>query len=209
MKLVKIKSIKKILSHSDKFDISVKNNHNYFANNVLVHNSNFSAVFDEEKMYVKSRNYFKKYDPDDMWVDIAIRNSLEDKLKKYPMIVLFGEVINQVKNFRYTTNIVNGQLLTDIYFFDAYNAKESKFLDYDDFRAIVKDLDLKHAPVLYRGPWTNKEDMYFYAEGQSVLNPKVVREGWVLSLGKERFEPRLNGRLKLKYVSQGYTLSKA
>jgi hypothetical protein len=38
MKLVKINQIKKINSQSKRYDITVEGNHNYFANNILVHN---------------------------------------------------------------------------------------------------------------------------------------------------------------------------
>ena len=39
MKTLKIKSIKKITSNSKKYDVQVSKNANYFANNILVHNS--------------------------------------------------------------------------------------------------------------------------------------------------------------------------
>jgi Rnl2 family RNA ligase len=42
---MKIKSIKKINNNSKLYDIETKKNHNFFANNVLVHNSNFSVIF--------------------------------------------------------------------------------------------------------------------------------------------------------------------
>ena len=38
MKITKVKSIKKIEQKEDVYDISVKDNHNFFANNLLVHN---------------------------------------------------------------------------------------------------------------------------------------------------------------------------
>jgi RNA ligase (TIGR02306 family) len=170
--------------------------------------SNSAFVFDGDKLVIKSRNFYKKFDPEDMWVDLAIRYNLEEKLSKYPMIVLFGECINQVKNFRYSANIIDGKLITKFYCFDAYDVKKMRYLDYDDFKFIVDDLGLDASPILYRGPWTTKEEMYKFAEGMSNLNPKVIREGWVLSLGKERFEPKLNSRLKLKLISEAYNLSK-
>lgn len=170
--------------------------------------SNFSACFDGTKLFVKSRNFYKKLSPNDMWGELAIRYDLENKLSKYPMIVLFGECVNQIKKFNYTNNIQNGKTLTKLYCFDAFDVKKMRFLDYDDFSAMVEDLGLEKPPVLYRGPWTDKNDMYSYAEGMSTINPKIIREGWVLSLGKERYEPQLNGRLKLKLISEQYNLSK-
>lgn len=40
---MKIKSIKKIKNNSKRYDITTKQTHNYFANNILVHNSNICA----------------------------------------------------------------------------------------------------------------------------------------------------------------------
>lgn len=39
MRIVKIKSIKRIKNESKRYDIETKKNHNFFANNILVHNS--------------------------------------------------------------------------------------------------------------------------------------------------------------------------
>lgn len=170
--------------------------------------SNASYVFDGNDLWIKSRNFYKKWDEDDMWVGIAIRCSLKEKLSNYPMMVFFGEVVNQVKKFRYNDKIINGELPTDFYCFDIYDVINNKFLDYDDFASICKKLEVSTTPILYRGPWTSKEKIYQYAEGKSTLNEKIVREGFVLSVAKERFEPKLNGRLKLKLVGECYNLQK-
>jgi len=50
--------------------------------------------------------------------------------------------------------------------------------------------------------------MYPYAEGTSTLNPKHVREGWVLRTVKERYEPKLDSRMQVKLVGEGYNLKK-
>lgn len=173
-----------------------------------INGSNSGFCHDGTKLVIKSRNFYKKDDPDDVWVEAAIRYKLEEKFSKYPMIAFFAELAGQVKSFKYSAEIVNGKLNTKLYFFDAFDVKTGKYLDYDDFSSIINDLNLDKTPILYRGPWIGKQAMYQYAEGMSVLNPKTIREGWVLSLGKERFDPRLNGRLKLKYISEGYNLSK-
>lgn len=171
--------------------------------------SNASFAFDGENLVVKSRNFYKRLEEnDDMWIELATRLNLKEKLSKYPMMVLFGECVNQVKGFRYRTELVDGKLITNLICFDIFDVKAAKYLDYDDFKAIVNDLGLDSAPILYRGPWTSKEEIYSFAEGKSTLNDKIVKEGFVLSLGKERFEPRLNSRLKLKMIGCDYNLSK-
>lgn len=45
MKIVKIKKIKKIENNSLRYDIEVKDTNNFFANNILVHNSNVQIVW--------------------------------------------------------------------------------------------------------------------------------------------------------------------
>lgn len=173
-----------------------------------LHGSNASFCYDGERLWVKSRNFYKKKDIDDMWWDVAIRNDLETKLSKYPGLVFFGELIGQVKGFRYDATIVNGKLLTKIYFFDIWDTKSFRFLDYDDFIQIIKDLELNHVPELYRGKWLDKDTMYSYAEGLSTLNNKHIREGFVIKTTKERFEPKLQSRMQLKLVGKGYNLQK-
>jgi len=173
-----------------------------------LHGCNFSACSDGEELHVKSRNFYKKMDPDDMWWNVALRMSLESKLQAYPYLAFFGELVGNVKGFRYDAEIKDNELLTQVHFFDIYNTKISRYLDYDDYRSICKSLDLKVVPELYRGKLIDKETMYSYAEGQSTLNPKHIKEGWVLSTVVERFEPRLNSRMKIKLIGEGYNLQK-
>ena len=161
-----------------------------------------------KSLWVKSRNFYKKEDEDDAWWDVAIRGDYATKMAQFPGIVFFGELYGQVKGFRYDTLIEDGRLMTKIRFFDAFDTKKLRYLDYDDFVAMVQTMGLDLAPELYRGPWQGKEIMYPYAEGMSTLNPKHIREGWVLRTAKERYEPRLDRRMQVKLVSEGYNLSK-
>ena len=202
-----ILSIEDVNNTYSKWDLETET-HNYFANGVLAHNSNASFCHDGEKLWCKSRNYYKKRDPDDMWWEVALRYDLENKLSKYPGLAFFAECIGQVKGFRYDSEIVSGKLHTKLYFFDIWDTKQLRYLDYDEFKSIIEDVGLQTTPVLYRGPWTNKEEMYALGERKTTLGGKHIAEGWVLCLGKERFEPRLNNRCKLKFVSEAYNLQK-
>ena len=48
MQTVKIKSITKLNNKFDKFDLEIQDNHNFFANNILVHNCRcVSMTYDE------------------------------------------------------------------------------------------------------------------------------------------------------------------
>jgi RNA ligase (TIGR02306 family) len=173
-----------------------------------VHGSNAGFSHDGEKLWVKSRNFYKKQDEDDMWWDVALRYDLATKLAQFPRMVFFGELYGANKGFRYDTVIDNGRLLTKIRFFDVWDTQRLRYLDYDDFTTMVKTVGLDLMPELYRGGWLGKDAMYPFAEGQSTLNPKHVREGWVLRTVKERYEPRLDSRMQVKLVGEGYNLQK-
>lgn len=173
-----------------------------------IHGSNFSASHDGERLWVKSRNFYKKEDPMDAWWDAALRLNLKEKLAKYPGLVFFGELTGQVKGFKYDAIIENGALLTKVHFFDVYDSRINRYLDVDAAETILKDLDLPIVPELYRGPWTTKEHMYSFAEGKSTLNDKHVREGIVVRPVINRFEPKVGGRLVLKFIGEGYSLQK-
>jgi Rnl2 family RNA ligase len=58
MEIVKIKSIKKIDIKSNRYDIEVEDNHNFFADGILVHNSNFSIWHDGETFKCAKRSGF-------------------------------------------------------------------------------------------------------------------------------------------------------
>lgn len=173
-----------------------------------IHGSNGGFCHDGERLWVKSRNFYKKQDEDDMWWAVAFRYDLATKLAQFPTLVFFGEVYGQVKGFRYDSTIEGGALLPRVRFFDVWDSKKMCYLDYDDFVSIIDSAGLERAPELYRGPWLGKEAMYPYAEGTSTLNTKHVREGWVLRTIKERYEPRLDSRMQVKLVGEGYNLQK-
>lgn len=173
-----------------------------------INGSNSGFCHDGNRLYVKSRNFYKKNDENCMWWDLAVRYNLEEKLSKYPMKVFFGECCGQVKKFRYNAQINDGKLQTKLFIFDIYDVVEKRYLDYEESLAIVKELGLDYVPEIYKGPWLGKEIMYPLAEGKSPVDGITINEGWVMKPLKERFEPRLKGRWQVKLISQGYSLSK-
>lgn len=173
-----------------------------------VHGSNAAFCHDGERLWVKSRNFYKKMDEDDPWWDIAVRYNLEEKLKQHPFKVFFGEMYGQIKGFRYDCELIAGKMHSKIRFFDVWDAKTMRYLDYDDFTSTVLGIGLELMPELYRGPWLGKDAMYPYAEGLTNLGGKHIREGFVLRTVKERYEPRLDSRMQVKLVGEGYNLQK-
>jgi RNA ligase (TIGR02306 family) len=173
-----------------------------------LHGSNASFCHDGTRLWVKSRNYYKKMNEQDPWWDIAIRYGLNEKLSKFPMLVFFGEIYGQVKGFSYDCEVIGKTIQSKIRFFDIWDVKQLKYLDYDNFVSIVKEAGLDTVPELYRGVWQGKEEMYKYAEGMTTLGHKHIREGFVLRTVKERYESQLDSRMQLKLVGEGYNLQK-
>lgn len=187
-----------------------------------IHGANAGFCFDGEKLWCKSRNFYKKpivswtdgegvfhtKEADDQWWDIAHRYDLEEKLKQFPGLVFFGEVYGNVKGFRYDCEIVGGTLNTRVRFFDIWDTKTMKYLDYPKYKEICESLCLDMTPELYRGPWIGKEHAYPFAEGKTTLGGLHIREGFVLRPETERFSERMNGRLQMKLVGEGYNLQK-
>ncbi len=114
-------------------------------------------------------------------------------------IMFCGEVFGAVQR-GYDYGVPKGQL--DVRFFGALDTTTGNYLDYDDFCNLCFGLDLKPAPLLYRGPWDPK--LKELAEGFSTLG-KHLREGFVVQPVKERRDTHL-GRVILKYVGEGYLI---
>jgi len=201
----KIKSIRKINKTHIKYDISIEKNHNYFANNILAHNSNFAACFDGDRLWVKSRNWFKREHEEDMWWFGANHAKLKEKLQKYPFLVFYGELTGLVQKFPYNSFVENGERCPVVNFFDLYDAKNKVWMSYEDRIRIFKELDLQMAPELYVGKF-NKELIYSLAEGNSNLNSSHIKEGVVIDVISE--SPFRRCERKYKLIGCDYNLQK-
>lgn len=169
-----------------------------------VHGANARFVNHADRLWVGSRNQYKRLDAGGMWVEIAQRLNLADRLARHPGIAIYGEAFGQVQDLKYARS---GH---DLVLFDALDINTRRWLDYDAFLALAADLDLPTVPELYRGPWSGdrREELFALAEGQTVIgNGAHVREGWVLRPTVERTDIRL-GRVQMKLHGQGYLLRK-
>lgn len=168
------------------------------------HGANGRFVYREDQLYVGSHNNTKKDDGKNMWWILAKKLGLEEKLKAHPNIIIYGEVYGQVqKGFDY--GVPRGH--TDLILFDAFRISGNKYLDEDEFLALAESLQIKTAPILYRGPWLGLEQHESLADGPSVVGGTHFREGFVVKPTAERWENEI-GRTILKLIGQEYLLSK-
>jgi len=185
MKTLKIKKIKKLEEKFTKYDIEIGENHNFFANNVLVHNSSFTCYFKDGVFGVCGRNWELTETADNSLWRMANMLQLKEKLTNHGKnIALQGELIGAG---------INGNLyeMQDhaLYFFTAYDIDNHRRMYFDELKWVLFKLDLKMVPVLefnYNLPKENLvEFMLNFAEGKSALNPETEREGVVVR-GLER-----------------------
>lgn len=168
--------------------------------------SNCSIVWMNDRIYVRSRNLFKKDVEGSFWWKPVYDLDLKNKLSKYPSLTLWGENLGGIKGYSYNCLIKNNIIQRKFVVFDIWDLKYKKFLDWDQVVEICNDLGVETAPILYRGPWQGIEWLKPMAEGQSVIG-KCVREGVVVRSVPEGWHHKL-GRKILKLKGHGYKLQK-
>lgn len=172
-----------------------------------IHGENFSVIMHEDKLYVRSRNFYKREEPDSKWWEVPLRDNFKQKFKAIPDLAVIGELYGNVSGFRYDCQIENSKVYRKFRVFDIYDTKSKKFLPWEKVQEICNQIGLETVPELYRGEWTCLNDIKQYAESWSALNKEHIREGFVIrSLDRNNF---MNGdRSILKYVSQQFLESK-
>ena len=158
------------------------------------------------EFYVLSRNIRQKdekqacYHDHNIYWDLAFKYDIENKLRKYldenpdlTYVCIQGEGVGSVQG--------NPLKLDedDLYVFNFIDSKIGRFVSTKG-REIVEFMGMKWVPILdenYHMP-DNMEDFKKYADGKSVVNPKVKREGVVLRNPKNDFS--------FKNVSREYLL---
>lgn len=167
---------------------------------------NFSLTYLEDKLWVRSRNFFKRESNDSIWWNIPHRLNLSDKLKNYPGLTIWGELYGAIKGWKYDCEVIDNRIQVNFRVFDIFDIKNRKFLSWDEVVKISSEIELKTAPVLYRGPWKNDRSLHNLAEGKSTIGD-CIREGWVMRSELESFHPKL-GRKIVKLKGKGYKLIK-
>ena len=186
---------------TSRFDLETET-HNYFANEVLVHNCNarFLVSPKDGKFYVGThRTYQKLTEHPSVYWEVALRYKLEEKLTVWPGIVVYGEIYGQVQDLKYDLKT------TELAVFDVYDTKSGLYFAFDAFLDFCLNLHLPMVPMIYVGPYSEKI-VEQSISGQSLI-ANHFREGIVIKPTTERIDRRY-GRTILKAVSQEYKLRK-
>lgn len=162
--------------------------------------------FNKYEFYVLSRNIRqqdekqKTYHDHNIYWDLAFKYDIENKLKEYlnafvdeTYVCIQGEGVGSVQG--------NPLKLEedDLYVFNFITSKDGRWNSVNG-RRMIESLGMKWVPILdtdYHMP-DNMEDFKKYADGPSVVNPNVKREGVVIRNPKDDFS--------FKNVSREYLL---
>lgn len=189
MKILKIKSIKKINNHTKKYDITTPKNHNFFANNILVHNSN---LYND---YYHARSLMCDNHPSRSWMRNFHSQIKNDIPKGYRFC---GENLYAKHSIEYKN------LESYFYLFSIWNDK-NECLSWDETVewAELFEPKLTTVPVLYRGIWDEKLIKGLYKEYSDDGN---MMEGYVVRL-TSRFSYNQFSSSVAKYVSDNFKIS--
>lgn len=158
------------------------------------------------EFYVLSRNVRQKdekqscYHDHNIYWDLAFKYDIENKLKEYlkynphlDYVCIQGEGVGSVQGNPLKLNE------DDLYVFNFIDSKIGRFVPTEG-REIVESFGMKWVPILDTEYYIhdNMEDFKKFADGKSVVNPKVKREGLVIRNPKDDFS--------FKNVSREYLL---
>ena len=228
-----ILTIQEILSIEDynckhdnhgKYDLETEN-HNYIANGVVVHNSNFRAgklkrptkyfwqrwlikllgeyefVYGSHNIQISGHRNKNCFYGDDIYGQVAERYKLADIIPKD--YIIYGEVYGKkIQELEY------GMTGIDVMFFDV--KYKDKYLDYSEFVKFYSERRLPCVPLLFRGK-IDERTLKYCTNGKSILakrnNKDQMQEGCVVKPEIEENHPRV-GRKILKSINEEYLLTK-
>lgn len=221
MQISKIKQIKKIKVDSQRYDLEVEDNHNFFANGILVHNSNVSVWYDRESGSVRlaKRSGFIEKDENFYNID-SIRERLEEYVSKVAnrlpdatQIVLYGELFGgSYPDHKSNTKAVQKGVYysPNLEFFVFDIAVDGEFMDSQDRWALLHSLDIPMPHVKKVGTFEEclEESEVFEDPTYEVFGlPKVednFSEGLVIKPCKPKFYP-CGSRVILKKKNEKFS----
>ncbi len=136
-----------------------------------------------------------------MW-KIARESDIENKLARLDInYALQGEIVGE--GIQKNTLKLRGQV---VFFYNVFDIKAYKYLDFKEFALLIESLGLKMIPVVEE-EYILENDINKLVEmsiGKSLINPQGWREGIVIRSHKEQF---INGeRFSFKTLNPKFLL---
>jgi RNA ligase (TIGR02306 family) len=190
-------------------DVLARHNGKAFYITEKLDGSSMTMYLCNGKFGVCSRNFdIDEEDGNSFW-EVARKGDWETKLRTIASmlgttnVAVQGEMVGagvQKNKYRMTGR--------DIYIFNIYDINDHKFLSFAQMVDICVALDVKMVPIVtdyFEMSDMRVDDMIAMADGQSLLNDQVIREGIIFRPLAEDFDPEL-GRLSFKVISNHFLL---
>ena len=166
-----------------------------------IHGTNWRAAnFDGDILVGSHRTNLKESESNLYWRGATL---LGVKEKLLPGEQIFGEIYGAgVQDLTYGK--APGEIAVAI--FDVM--KDGKFLNYKDLQDFLesKGWSKMYPPMLYGGPYSDK--VIELAKGYSIIHHAQIKEGVVIKMWEETYDPKLAGRKILKAIGEQYLLRK-
>jgi RNA ligase (TIGR02306 family) len=173
-----------------------------------IEGENISIIHDGERLWVRSRNLYKKEDPISHWWKTVLEMQLNEKLAMFPGFAFIGELYCGVKYFPYDGPVIDNKVQRKIRIFDIWDTKDRRYVEWNALKEMCSQVGLEIVPELYMGEWKTDKSLYALAEGNSTIGDNL-REGFVMRSIPNAFDPYLNGRKIVKLKGTDYQLFKA
>jgi len=170
--------------------------------------TSFTAFLRQDRFGICSRNlWLDETDESNVLARVTLALKLEERIRAASArqgkeLAIQGEVIGPgIQKNKYELRNVSLRV------FNILEVDELKQLDDTTLRIIAMEMGLETVPHL--GAITldhSVDELVAMAEGTSVLNPKVQREGIVLRPPAEEFDETLGGRLSFKAINPRFLL---
>ena len=217
-------SIEEVNSDSMRYDITVTDNHNFFANGILVHNcQNLTNEWDELRQHryeiteklegssmtvglvnnefiVCSRNLNLKETEGNTFWKLARQYDIEAKMSGHSLdnLVFQGEAIGEgIEGNHYG---IKGH---DFYVYTVYDIVAGQYLSPEKRLNICNLIGLKHVPIVAKEiplhvHFNSIDEVLLQSDGKSQINSTKLREGLVYK--------QVDGQTHWKAVSNEYLL---
>jgi len=197
---MKLKRKRKLANIYRKYDLETKRNHNFFANGILVHNSNFRAGLIDGELLVGSHNCLLVEEENNLYWKMAREYFLEEKLRSIGGdIIVYGEIYGPgVQDLSYGNE--KAMRIFDINL-------DTRYVNFHELESYARAMNLDMVPILARGKYS-KEFIDEHVGGNTTLDKDHIREGIVIKPVMERWDKSVS-RVILKYINDDYLLRKS
>ena len=98
----------------------------------------------------------------------------------------------------------------ELYIFSIYDIDKSTYFEYEDLVSLIQKLELKGVPIIEKDLILDHSisEIENLAEGKSLINPNIPREGIVIRSMTEISDSEI-GRLSFKVINPEYELKYA